>query len=110
MRFSMQFHQEGRALGVSGEEGIGKYSWKARGEQELNWLGYDLLKRQRMADAIALFKLNVEMFPNDFNTYDSLGEAYLKAGNRELAAKNDWKSLELIPYNTNVRTVLKQIQ
>jgi hypothetical protein len=97
-------------LGVSGDEGLGKDGWKARGEQELNWLGYDLLKRERMADAMEICKLNVEMFPNAFNPYDSLGEAYLKAGNRALAAKNYWKLLELIPYNTNARTVLRQIQ
>lgn len=79
-------------------------------EKELNRLGYDLLKRERVTDAIEIFKLNVEMFPNASNAYDSLGEAYLKAGNRELAVKNYRKSLELNPHNANAQTVLKQIQ
>lgn len=79
-------------------------------EPELNRLGYDLLKRQQVADAIAIFKLNVEMFPNAFNAYDSLGEAYLKAGDQELAIKNYRKSLELNPHNTNAAEALKKIQ
>ncbi|MCI0392391.1 MAG: tetratricopeptide repeat protein [Acidobacteria bacterium] len=79
-------------------------------EQELNRLGYELLKQQRVADAIEVFKLNVEMFPNAFNTYDSLGEAYLKAGNQELAARNYRKSLELNPHNVNAAEMLKKIQ
>jgi hypothetical protein len=79
-------------------------------ERELNRLGYDLLKQQRVADAIEIFKLNVEMFPNAFNAYDSLGEAYLKAGDQRLAVKNYQKSLELNPHNTNAAEALKKIQ
>jgi tetratricopeptide (TPR) repeat protein len=79
-------------------------------ERELNRLGYELLKQQRMTDAIEIFKLNVEMFPNGFNAYDSLGEAYLKAGDQGLAAKNYRKSLELNPHNSNAAEALKKIQ
>jgi len=79
-------------------------------ERELNRLGYDLLKQQRVADAIEIFKLNVEIFPNAANAYDSLGEAYLKAGDQGLAAKNYRKSLELNPHNANAAEVLKKIQ
>jgi imidazolonepropionase-like amidohydrolase len=79
-------------------------------ERELNRLGYEMLKQQRTADAIEIFKLNVEMFPNAFNVYDSLGEAYLRAGDRSLAVKNYQKSLELNPHNTNAAEALKKIQ
>src|ERR671932_352279 len=79
------------------------------GEPELNLLGYQLLGGGRVKEAIEIFKLNVEMFPGGFNTYDSLGEAYLAAGERELAIKNYRKSLELNPQNTNATDVLKRL-
>lgn len=48
------------------------------GEGELNRLGYSYINLDNMEIALAIFKLNVEMFPNASNPYDSLGEAYLK--------------------------------
>jgi cytochrome c-type biogenesis protein CcmH/NrfG len=48
--------------------------------------------------------------PGGWNTYDCLGEAYLKAGNKELAIKNYKKSLELNPKNDNAMKVLEKIK
>lgn len=79
-------------------------------EKELNALGYQLLNHARIADAIEIFKLNVEMFPNGSNTYDSLGEAYLRNNDRDLAIKNYKKSLELNPKNANAIEVLKKLE
>ncbi|HEX8139187.1 MAG TPA: prolyl oligopeptidase family serine peptidase [Pyrinomonadaceae bacterium] len=79
------------------------------GEQELNALGYELLFTNRVREALEIFKLNVEMFPQAFNTYDSLGEAYLAAGERELAVRNYRKSLELNPQNENAADALKRL-
>ncbi len=56
-----------------------------------------------------MFKLNVEAYPDAFNTYDSLGEAYMKAGNRELAIANYQKSLELNPRNENGKEMLAEL-
>ena len=78
-------------------------------EPELNTLGYELLGAGRASDAVEIFKLNVEMFPDAFNTYDSLGEAYLAAGERELAIQNYRRSLELNPQNTNAAAALKRV-
>jgi dienelactone hydrolase len=78
-------------------------------EPELNALGYELLFTGRPQDAVEIFKLNVEMYPQGFNTYDSLAEAYLAAGERELAVKNYRRSLELNPQNTNATAALKRI-
>jgi len=75
---------------------------------ELNRLGYYLL-RERIKDAIEIFKLNVEVYPKYANGYDSLGEAYLKDGKKELAIKNYAKSLELNPKNTNAIEKLNEI-
>ena len=79
-------------------------------EEELNNLGYQLLQMDLLNEAIAIFKLNVESFPEAFNTYDSLGEAYMQNGNTDLAIKNYKKSLELNPENTNALDMLNQLQ
>jgi len=75
-------------------------------EQELNALGYQLLRMTKVSEAIEIFKLNVEAYPQSANTYDSLGEAYLAAGNKELAITNYKKSLELNPQNTSASRAL----
>ena len=68
-------------------------------EAELNMLGYTLLGQKKFEDAIAVFKLNLEAFPESANCYDSLAEGYMAAGQKELAIKNYAKSLELNPAN-----------
>jgi len=75
-------------------------------ETELNTLGYRLLQMRKTADAIEIFKLNVERYPQSFNAYDSLGEAYRAHGDKELAVANYKKSLELNPQNTNATAKL----
>ncbi|HEV7475488.1 MAG TPA: serine hydrolase, partial [Pyrinomonadaceae bacterium] len=70
-------------------------------EGELNNLGYQLMLRKKVAEAIEIFKLNVEAYPQAANTYDSLGEAYMTHGDKELAIANYKKSLELNPKNTS---------
>ncbi|HEV7643329.1 MAG TPA: serine hydrolase [Pyrinomonadaceae bacterium] len=77
---------------------------------ELNRLGYELLERQKFADAIAIFTLNVEEYPQAGDPYDSLGEAHMKNGERELAIKNYERSLELDPKNQNAVNMLKKLK
>ncbi len=79
-------------------------------EGELNTLGYQLLRTDKTKDAIEIFKLNVEMFPKSGNPYDSLGEAYLKDGNKELALVNYKKAIELDPNNTTAAQAINQIE
>ena len=45
-------------------------------ESILNTNGYWLLDHQRVSDAIKLFKLGVESYPESPNAYESLSEAY----------------------------------
>jgi CubicO group peptidase (beta-lactamase class C family) len=74
------------------------------GETELNQLGYQLLQTKKVSDAIEIFKLNVEMYPQSSNAYDSLGEGYMTRGDKELSIAAYKKSLELDPKNTNATT------
>jgi CubicO group peptidase (beta-lactamase class C family) len=79
-------------------------------EPQLNGLGYQLLQMKRVKDAIEIFKLNVEMFPKGFNAYDSLGEAYMENGDKQLAIQNYKKSIELNPKNTAAVEKLKKLE
>ena len=62
------------------------------------------------ADAIAVFQLNVRLFPDAFNTWDSLGEALMTGGEREAAIEHYEKSLELNPENENAVTMLEKLR
>ena len=79
-------------------------------ESELNELGYRLMGTGKLKEAVEIFKLNVEVYPQAFNTYDSLGEGYMNMNERELAVRNYKKSLELNPKNTNAVEMLKKLE
>jgi cytochrome c-type biogenesis protein CcmH/NrfG len=89
--------------------------WKIAGanasgidETTLNTLGYMLIEDDQTQDAIAVFQRNVQEYPQSSNVYDSLGEAYMKTGQKDLAIANYEKSLQLDPKNQNAVEVLKR--
>jgi tetratricopeptide (TPR) repeat protein len=79
-------------------------------ENVINSYGYRVLGERRTKDAIAIFLLNTEAFPGEYNTWDSLAEAYLADGQRDLAIKYYRKVLELRPGDENATRMLKQIE
>ena len=79
-------------------------------ESEMNTLGYRFLQDGKIKDAIELFKLNTFAYPESGNVYDSLGEAYLKDDQTDLAIKNYEKSLKLDSNNSNANQVLKKLK
>jgi CubicO group peptidase (beta-lactamase class C family) len=79
-------------------------------ERELNRVGYQLMEAGRVTEAIELFKLNVEMFPSGANGYDSLGEAYLANGNKELAIASYRRAVELNPSNKGTVEALQRLE
>lgn len=76
----------------------------------LNGFGYQLLAQGKVSSAIEAFQRNTILHPSDANTYDSLAEAYAKAGERKLAITNYEHSLELNPQNNNARMKLKALR
>lgn len=76
-------------------------------ENQLNNLGYFYMAREEIENALAVFKLNMEAFPDGFNVYDSYGEALLAKGEQEAAIVNYTKSIELNPGNGHGIEVLK---
>lgn len=79
-------------------------------EAAVNEWAYDLMEENHLPEATDLFKLNVQVFPGSWNAYDSLGEAYMKAGQKQLAIDNYKKSLELNPANDDAKEKLKVLE
>ena len=94
-------------VGIQAELERGGY--EIRSPQELNFLGYEFLGAGEVDAAIAIFELNIERFPDDANSYDSLGEAYLAKGEREKGIAAYKKALEVDPSFENARQVLKSL-
>jgi CubicO group peptidase (beta-lactamase class C family) len=79
-------------------------------ERSINSLGYRLMWQKKMEDAIEMFQLNVRLHPGSSNAYDSLGEAYMNHGEKELAIRSYEKSLELEANNGNAVEMLKKLR
>jgi len=57
-------------------------------DQQLYLVGNELQKSNRMKEAIQIFELNKAENPRSPMVYESLGEAYKRSGNNEMAIKN----------------------
>lgn len=69
-------------------------------QRVVNALAYEHLQNGRKKQAIALFQLNTRAFPTSANTWDSLGDAYLAAGETRLALEASQKAIALLPADT----------
>lgn len=79
-------------------------------ESDINQLGYRFINAKKLDQAILVLKLDVDTYPESFNTWDSLGEAYMDRGDKDLAIRNYSKSLELNPNNHGARTQLAKLR
>lgn len=73
---------------------ITENNYSLKHPQRLNMIAYEFVRENDIEFAIKLFKLNVHLFPNEANMYDSLGEAYEKNKQYNLALKNYEKAVE----------------
>ncbi len=79
-------------------------------EGEINGLAYGFLQQNQLDKALRMFTLNVELFPDSWNVYDSLGEALLRSGDGAGATAMYEKSLALNPDNANAAETLRSIR
>jgi CubicO group peptidase (beta-lactamase class C family) len=82
----------------------------ARVEAEVNAVGYALLRTEKAEHALEVFELNTRVFPEAFNTWDSLGEAHMELGHDEEAIRAYERSLELNPSNANAEEMIARIR
>ena len=79
-------------------------------EYGINKFGYMLLFQNKKIEASKIFKLNTELYPLSFNTYDSYGECLLEIGDIKNATKAYEKLLELNPDNINAKRALEKFK
>jgi tetratricopeptide (TPR) repeat protein len=79
-------------------------------EAAANMLGYRLLSAGKISAAIEIFSVNARLNPASWNAYDSLGEAYAKAQNQELAIKSYEHSLQLNPGSASGKAALEKLR
>jgi putative CocE/NonD family hydrolase len=70
-------------------------------EGAMNMLGYEFISADQLSEAIVVFRLNVEAYPEAWNVYDSMAEAYMYNNEKEKAAKYYKKSTDINPDNQN---------
>ncbi|MFH1680039.1 MAG: SUMF1/EgtB/PvdO family nonheme iron enzyme [Candidatus Eisenbacteria bacterium] len=79
-------------------------------EFELNEMGYRLVGDRKRIEALQVFLLSVQMWPESFNAHDSLAEAYLRIGERELGARHYKRALEINPACRTAREALDRLE
>ena len=79
-------------------------------ESALNRLGYALLGERRTDDAVAVFEMNAQAFPESWNVHDSLGEALAARGDRKRAIASYERSVQLNPNNANGVAALERLR
>jgi pimeloyl-ACP methyl ester carboxylesterase len=82
------------------------YNWA---EAELDQLGQALLLMWRVEDAIAIYKMNVEAYPDAWKPYNSLADAYLRNGDTTRAIANFERSLSENPQNAHAAEMLRRL-
>jgi tetratricopeptide (TPR) repeat protein len=78
-------------------------------ESAVNSWGFELLSDNHLPEAIDILRLNAKNYPDSGDVYDSLGEAYMQSGQKQLAIDSYKKSLEKDPSNDNARQKLKDL-
>ncbi|WP_210520583.1 serine hydrolase [Hymenobacter terricola] len=81
----------------------------APSEVDLNDWAYRMMANRQLKEALAVFKLTLELYPRSWNAYDSYGEALVKSGQPEQATAMYQKSVELNPDNQNGKRILEQL-
>src|ERR1700683_4520827 len=69
-------------------------------ETTVNFVGYEHIQSGDTKDAVELSKINVAAYPNSPNVYDSLSDAYLANGQKDLSRHNARKAVELLSSDT----------
>jgi dienelactone hydrolase len=69
-------------------------------EATVNFVGYEHIQSGDTKGAVEIMKLNVAAYPNSPNVYDSLSDAYLANGQKDLARQNARKAVELLSSDT----------
>jgi len=91
---------------------IEKTAFNNASENELNTYGYQLINNNKLPEALDVFKLNVERYPDSWNTYDSYAEVLKQSGDIEAAIKNYELAISKAPeeQKQRIQDILSSLQ
>ena len=75
----------------------------------LNRIGYAFFKEGNLKEAKKIFELNVRLFPEDANVWDSLGEVHFELDEHEKALISYKRALDLDPTMKSAKEMLLRI-
>jgi tetratricopeptide (TPR) repeat protein len=108
----MQFYSQEKSLDktlelIIAEKDKGNTASYDVSEEAINSFAYRFINTPQ--DALKIFKLNTELYPDGFNTFDSYGECLLLLNKKEEAKVAYKRSLQLNPRNNNALEKLKEL-
>jgi len=68
----------------------------------LNAIGYNFINNEAYETAVSVFQINVKLYPDIANNYDSLGEGYMLLGNTQEAIRNYQIAFEKLDSDTTI--------
>jgi dienelactone hydrolase len=74
----------------------------------VNEIGYEHMQEGDTKGAIEILKLNASAFPDSANVYDSLSDAYLADGQKDLARENAKKALRTLATDTTATEAFRK--
>lgn len=87
-----------------------KKTMKKNKSNALNKMGYAFLQDKQIDNAMIVFQENVKLFPNDSNSWDSLGEAHFVNQDKANALKAYKKSLELDSGSESAKAMIQKLE
>ncbi|MCG7502183.1 tetratricopeptide repeat protein [Tenacibaculum sp. Mcav3-52] len=78
-------------------------------ERNINRLGYQYLRKDEFENALNVFKINIELYPNSSNTYDSTADAYTRMKDTAKAIEYYKKALTINPENRSSKRALEKL-
>ena len=107
----LAFRERGVAAGVAWYRALlARFGAEGVPEWAVNQLGYTLLRGGKPAEAVEIFKVNVEAYPESWNAHDSLGEGFAAVGDVVRAIASYERSLVLNAENANARVKLEELR
>jgi len=106
LKYALDYKDDIKGMSIQMKAEFGK---KIRNPYYLNHLGYIFVREENLEKAIAVFELNVELFPEEANLWDSLGEAYLLKGDNKKALKYYQRAVKMDPNMESAKAAIEKL-
>ena len=116
-RFISDMYLQSRLIQLIEEKGIAfleanidslKSDYNIKSSVVLNNIGYTFSGQKKHDIALAIFKLNIRLYPDEANPYDSIAECYQTLGQNKEAVKYSKIALEKLSGDTSINEEFRE--